>query len=91
GYFLDSLAWGYYQKGDYEKALELLEKAMGFVSDDPVIFDHLGDAYQKKNLLEKALHSWEKSYNLNKDKKVKKKIKRVRKELERKREVKEGE
>src|SRR6185369_3008183 len=33
--FLDTLGWVYFQLGDYEHALPLLQKAVGMASNDP--------------------------------------------------------
>lgn len=43
GYYLDSLGWVYYQKGDYDKALEYLLKAQSKIEDEATILEHLGD------------------------------------------------
>jgi tetratricopeptide (TPR) repeat protein len=61
GYITDSLGWVYYQKGEYEKALEYLEKAIGIVPDDPIMLEHLGDAYLKLNDKTNALKFYKKS------------------------------
>lgn len=58
GFITDSLGWVYYQQGDYKKAVELLEKAAGLSGEDPVIVEHLGDAYVKVDLLQKALDTY---------------------------------
>jgi tetratricopeptide (TPR) repeat protein len=47
GFYVDSLGWVYYQRGDYVKAVEHLERAVELVGDDPTIIEHLGDAYEK--------------------------------------------
>jgi Flp pilus assembly protein TadD len=47
GFYIDSLGWVYYQRGDYAKAVEYLEQAAELVNDDPTIIEHLGDAYEK--------------------------------------------
>lgn len=61
GYFIDSLAWVYYQQGKYVEALKLLERANDLVHEDPVIIEHLGRTHLKlgnhqkgKELLQKA-------------------------------------
>ncbi len=43
GYFLDSLGWIYFKKGDSEKALAQIQKALIYTDPDPVLYDHLGD------------------------------------------------
>lgn len=62
----DSLGWVYFQKGDYQKSIETLEKAITFLSEDymrgsSVIFEHLGDAYEKIGNIEKARELWKKA------------------------------
>ncbi|MGH7858998.1 MAG: tetratricopeptide repeat protein, partial [Candidatus Binatia bacterium] len=47
GFYIDSLAWVYYQRGDFDKAAQTLERAVELVDDDPTVTEHLGDAYQK--------------------------------------------
>ncbi len=58
GFYIDSLGWVYYRKGDYPRAIEQLEKAVHLVVDDPVIIEHLGDAYLKAGKPGKALQSY---------------------------------
>ena len=58
GFYIDSLGWVYYQKGDYRRAIEELERAVHLVVDDPVIIEHLGDAYLKDDKPVKALRSY---------------------------------
>ena len=47
GFYIDSLGWVYYQRGEYPEAVEYLERAVELVNDDPTITEHLGDAYEK--------------------------------------------
>jgi tetratricopeptide (TPR) repeat protein len=49
GAFLDSYAWVYYQKGDFDKALLYMRKAIRNLSNDPIVYEHLGDILMKKN------------------------------------------
>ena len=55
GYITDSLGWVYYQKGLYQKALEVLLSALELVPDDPTILEHIGDVYVKHQKFELAL------------------------------------
>lgn len=55
GFYIDSLGWVYYQKGDYVRAVEQLERAVELAGDDPTIIEHLGDAYEKVNQVDRAL------------------------------------
>jgi predicted Zn-dependent protease len=55
GAYLDSLAWIYYQRGDYEQAFELLVRAANAIPEDPVILEHLGRTLQRLGRAEQAL------------------------------------
>lgn len=77
-YIEDSLGWLYFKKGDLEKAKVYLEKAFkNAQTDEPVIWEHLGDLYLKiekkkeacelyKKALEKSLHKRERKRLLEK-------------------------
>ncbi|MEN9834664.1 MAG: hypothetical protein RL011_857 [Pseudomonadota bacterium] len=43
GFYLDSLGWVYYQRGDYKKAQATLEEATKIEPNEGVIYEHLGD------------------------------------------------
>ena len=64
GYIVDSLGWAHYQLGNYEEAVEHLERAIGLqcgdhqCSADPVINDHLGDAYWRVGRRIEARFQW---------------------------------
>ncbi|MFA4889576.1 MAG: tetratricopeptide repeat protein [Candidatus Omnitrophota bacterium] len=76
GAYLDSLGWFYFQSGQYPEASKYLEKASKLL-EDPIIYDHLGDVYQKSGDAQKALQNWEKSLQLEPDQqKVKEKLKK---------------
>ena len=47
GSFLDSLGWIHYQRGDYPRALPGAGAGRGLEPEEPVILEHLGDAYQR--------------------------------------------
>jgi tetratricopeptide (TPR) repeat protein len=64
GYYLDSLGWVYYQMGDYPRAIVELEKAALRVSDDPIVLEHLGDAYRAVRRFEEARTAYERSSRL---------------------------
>ena len=42
GYITDSLGWVYYKKGQFQKALKYLKKAVELVPDDPIMLEHVG-------------------------------------------------
>ncbi len=67
GYYLDSLAWVYYQRGEYDKAVETQVKAINRTSDDPVMHEHMGDMFWKKGARAKARDSWQKALELKHD------------------------
>ncbi|MBP9707119.1 MAG: tetratricopeptide repeat protein [Oligoflexales bacterium] len=54
GYYMDSLGWVFFQKGDYTKALDLLLKAAEKAPDEGIIYEHIGDVYIKLNNKDKA-------------------------------------
>jgi len=64
GYYLDSLAWVYYKRGEYDKALTFQRKAVGKIPDDPIIQEHLGDILWKGEKLDAARTAWKKSLRL---------------------------
>jgi len=68
GYFLDSLSWIYFKKGESEKALRELKKAMVYTSPDPVLYSHLGDIYFSLMNYIKAGKAWETSLFLTLEK-----------------------
>jgi Flp pilus assembly protein TadD len=47
GFYIDSLGWVFYQRGEYAKAVQQLERAAELVGQDPTVNEHLGDAYDK--------------------------------------------
>lgn len=65
----DSLGWVYYQQGKYEKAVEILSDAVARMGQgtDPVVYEHLGDAYIKLGEGERAREIWSKALDLNPD------------------------
>jgi Flp pilus assembly protein TadD len=84
GYFIDSLGWAYYQQGRYVDALRELRRAVAKAKEDPVIFEHLGDALLKNGFDEDAIAAWEKSLQLDPAADgVKKKLEDVRAKLRR--------
>lgn len=55
---IDSMGWALYKLKDYEKSVEYLEKALELLPDDPVINDHLGDAYWSLGRVIEAKFQW---------------------------------
>ncbi len=59
GFFLDSLAWVYYQQDRYEDALPVQLKAVEqLTKKDPVVYDHLGSIYLKLGQQALARDNW---------------------------------
>jgi len=68
GYFLDSLSWIYFKKGESEKALKELKKAMVYTSPDPVLYSHLGDIHFSLTNYAEAGKAWKTSLFLTLEK-----------------------
>jgi len=62
GAFLDSLGWVYYQRGEFERARDPLERAARELPHDPTILEHLGDLYQALGEHSLALTAWDEAY-----------------------------
>jgi tetratricopeptide (TPR) repeat protein len=63
--FLDSLGWVLYKKGNYQEARKYLEEAVAAPEgDDGVIWDHLGDVYERLGMREKAREAWRRALKL---------------------------
>ena len=67
GYFLDSLGWIKFKKGDYSEALSILKDALSKSGGDPVIWEHLAETYIKLDMPEEALDAYRKSLDLDPD------------------------
>lgn len=65
GYYLDSLAWALYKLGRIEEALETIKQAVSLVSDDPVIYEHLGEIFLIQEAKDKAREAWLHSLQLD--------------------------
>ena len=80
GAYLDSLGWVDYRRGKYEQALaELLSAVQALKGEDPTVYSHIGDTYEKLNQIPQALEYWQKSLALDQsDKKLAEKIARFK-------------
>lgn len=67
GYYIDSLGWVLYKKGDYRRAASELERAIAKVGEDAVILEHLGDAYAALSRYKDALAAYQHSSRLQVD------------------------
>ena len=71
GAYIDTLGWLYFKQGKLDEAIKTLTRASAKLSD-PVIYEHLGDAYFKLGDNDSAKINWEKSLKLDpKQEKVK--------------------
>ncbi|MEN9673654.1 MAG: hypothetical protein RL553_1919, partial [Planctomycetota bacterium] len=64
--YIDSLGWVMFRQGKLKEARQELEKASNLPdgSDDPVVWDHLGDVYFSLKEKQKSLESYLKAINL---------------------------
>lgn len=58
GHITDSLGWAFYQLGDYNNAVNYLEKASELEPANALISDHLGDAYWHGGRKNEATFQW---------------------------------
>ncbi len=64
--YLDSYGWVYYRLGNFKEAVKYLKMAVELDSD-PVIYDHLGDAYQSTGKTKQAREWWQKALDQQPD------------------------
>ncbi len=76
GAYIDTLGWVEFQQGQFDQALrDLLRAREKIAHDDPVVFEHIGDAYAKLNRMSQALEMWKKALALDlKNKRLAEKI-----------------
>lgn len=79
--YRDSLGWVLFRLGRYDEALRELEKA-ATADPDPVILDHLGEAYKAVGQVDKAREAWERSLKLFLEQDEPKEAEKIRKKLE---------
>lgn len=66
GAYLDTLGWLEFHQGKFEAALnDLLRAAQKMKRDDPVVFEHIGDAYAKLNQMAQAIQNWQRALGLD--------------------------
>ena len=76
GAMIDSLGWGYYRLGEYQKAVEKLEAAVALEAGDPDVNNHLGDAYWRVGRRLEARFQWERVLTLDPTAKLKTEVER---------------
>ena len=57
-YITDSVGWGYYLIGDYERAEKYLRRAVELMPEDPIVNDHYGDVLWQLNRKMQANYFW---------------------------------
>lgn len=63
--YVDSLGWVLFRRGQIAEARRELERASQLPDgDDPVIWDHLGDVYERLQMMSQARAAWEKALHL---------------------------
>ncbi len=58
GPILDTWGWVYFQMGQVKDALPYLQRAAFMTNNDPVVLQHVGDAYLKLGLRREAIATW---------------------------------
>lgn len=76
--FLDTYGWIFYQQGKFERAKELIERAIliNGQNADATLYEHLGDVYFKLKNESKALENW--NIGLTKDPKNEQILKKIK-------------
>lgn len=67
GYILDTLGWILFKRGEVAEAIRYLEAAYRFQPTVPVIAEHLGDAYLKVAMVERAIEMYNRAIRLETD------------------------
>ncbi len=67
GYVLDTLGWIMYKRGKVKESIPLLESAFKKQPNESIIADHLGDAYKRNQLNDKAKKMYQKAVELEAD------------------------
>ena len=76
GYIVDSLGWGKFRLGQYEEAVPDLERAAELMATDPIVNDHLGDAYWAVGRKNEARFQWRRALSFNPEEVEETRIKR---------------
>lgn len=69
GYVLDTLGWILYKQDKFTESIKFLEAAHKYQATVSIIAEHLGDAYYKQAMVEKAKKMYHKAADLETDKK----------------------
>ncbi|MDJ0826362.1 MAG: tetratricopeptide repeat protein [Rhodobacter sp.] len=79
GYIVDSLGWVQYRMGEYGEAVVNLERAAELMPVDPIVNDHLGDAYWAVGRKIEAEFQWKRALSFDPEEED---AKRIRRKLE---------
>ncbi len=79
GYIVDSLGWVLFRTGKFEDAVVHLERAAEIEAVDPIVNDHLGDAYWAVGRKVEATFQWNRALSFDP---VEKDADRIRRKLE---------
>lgn len=75
GAFLDSFGWVLLKQNQPRQALPQLLKAIQYTTPpDATVFDHLGEVYLALHEVDKAVDSWKKSFSIEPNDEVKRKL-----------------
>ncbi len=78
GYIIDSLAWGLFRLGQYQKAIGPMERAIQLEPHDPIVNDHLGDVLWMIGRKREAEFQWRRALlfgpTIENEEKIKKKL-----------------
>ena len=62
--YLDTYAWVLFVQKEYNKALEVIQKAIDAGTKSPVVIEHFGDILFMNNKIAEAVDAWEKAFEL---------------------------
>jgi len=79
GYIVDSLGWVLFRMGKYQEAVGHLERASELEAVDPIVNDHLGDAYWAVGRRIEAKFQWHRALSFDP---TEEDAKRIRRKLE---------
>jgi tetratricopeptide (TPR) repeat protein len=66
-HILDTLGWVYYRQGRYLEALKVIEEASSQLSNDAVVFEHLGEIHLALQNLDEAREAFARALELQPD------------------------
>ena len=65
--YIDTYGWIQFQLGNYDVALEYIQKSIQLGAETAEAYEHLGDIYHKKGNLEEAKNAWNKGLLIEPD------------------------